>query len=112
MIDPVNPMTLQFVDHGFSTVDTLHKGSGIWSPAYIFIRPSDVAHCNTPDNNVGKSISVEGAVSAKSDYSVEKYKTDFEIWRENIRFERQNIARSQPPLDSTTVGVKTSDTKH
>ena len=44
----------------------------------------------------------------KSDYN---YKTDLEIWREDKQFERQNIARSRPPLHSTPVGKKTPDAK-
>ena len=62
-----------------------------------------------------------------SDYDY-KYKTEFQIWRENQEFERQNISMSQPPLesipidmnmtntemshlDSTPVGTKTPDPK-
>ena len=47
-------------------------------------------------------------MSTKSDYN---YKTDFDIWRENKQFECQNITRSQPPLDLTHVGAKTSGAK-
>ena len=42
----------------------------------------------------------------KSDHNY-KYKTDFQILRENQEFERQNILISRPPLDSTPI-----DTKH
>ena len=49
----------------------------------------------------------------KSDYSEENYKNDFEILMEDskLQFERKNIERSQPPLDSTPFGGKTSDSK-
>ena len=48
----------------------------------------------------------------KSDYSEENYTDDFEIWRGNIQFEDQNIARSQPPLESTPVGEKRQTQKY
>ena len=50
---------------------------------------------------------------AKNQYSEEKYKTDFEVWMENskLQFERENIESVQPPLDSTPVGAKKSDSK-
>ena len=47
-------------------------------------------------------------MSAKSDYD---YETDFEIWRENQKFEHQKNARSRPPLDLTPVGENFSNPK-
>ena len=43
----------------------------------------------------------------------EKQKNDFEIQMGNskLQFERKSIERILPPLDSTPVGVKMSDTK-
>ena len=90
--DPANPVTTQFLDHGLSTVDVLNKGAGIWSPSAIVKRCPEVAHWSAKDHAV-----------VKSTYN---YKIDFEIWRLNLQFERQNIARSQP-LDSNPVGYKT-----
>ena len=49
-------------------------------------------------------------IEAKSDYNY-NYKTDFQIWRENKEFKRQNISMSLPPLDLTPVGTKMPDTK-
>ena len=42
------------------------------------------------------------------DYS---YKTDFQIWRGNKNFGRQNILMCQPPLVSTTIGANKSNGK-
>ena len=39
------------------------------------------------------------------------YKTDFEIWRENQKCERQNISMSRPPLDSTPTVMKMTNAK-
>ena len=96
---------------GFSTIDTLNKGAGVWIPGTRVRSPPDYAHWNTADHYVGQSTNVRDAVSTKSYYSEEKYKTDFEIWRGNIQFEREKIEISQPPLDSTPVDAKTSDSK-
>ena len=43
----------------------------------------------------------------------ENSKTDFEIWVVNfkLQFKRENIERSRPPLDSTTVCANMSDVK-
>ena len=46
------------------------------------------------------------AASTDQEYS---YKTDFEIWRENQEFERQNILISQPPLESIPIGANTTN---
>ena len=37
------------------------------------------------------------------------YKTDFNIWRGNQDFGRQNISMSRPPLDSTHIGINTTN---
>ena len=49
----------------------------------------------------------------KSDNSEENYKNDFEILMEDskLQFYHKNIERSQPPLDYTNAGTKTSDIK-
>ena len=47
---------------------------------------------------------------AKSDYDY-KYKTEFQIWKENKEFERQNISMIRPPLDSTHIGKNTTNAK-
>ena len=54
-------------------------------------------------NIFGKNTAFGDSVSAKSYYN---YNADFDIWRENHQFKRQNNARSQPPLRSTPVGKK------
>ena len=45
----------------------------------------------------------------KLDYN---YKTDFEIWKENKEFERQNNERSQPSLELAPFGKKQQTPKH
>ena len=107
-VDPVNIPAPKFVDLRISIVDALGRGVRLWTPAIIVGRPTDVAYWNVPDHIFGENIQVGYSVSTNSEYS---YKTDFEIWRENQEFERQNNARSRPPLDSTPIGTKTPDTK-
>ena len=41
---PINYVTPQFVDFGFSTVDALDKGDGLWTPSTIVLRHTDVTH--------------------------------------------------------------------
>ena len=47
---------------------------------------------------------------AKSYYEY-NYKIEFQIWKENEEFERQNISVSQPPLESTPIVTNTSNAK-
>ena len=42
--DPVNTATPQFMDTGFSTIDVLDYGAGIWIPATKIRRSPDAAH--------------------------------------------------------------------
>ena len=106
LADPVNIPAPQFVDLGISTIDALSKGASLWTPATRVGRSTDATYWIAPDHIFGRTTAIGDSVSAKSDY---KYKTDFETWRENQEFERQNNTRSRPPSDSTPVGVKTSD---
>ena len=76
--DTVNSMTPQFVDLGFSTIDTLDKGAGHWNPAVRSGKATNVAHWSAMDRIFGESTVVGDAMSAKSDYN---YKTDFKIWK-------------------------------
>ena len=90
-VDPVNIPAPKFVDLRISIVDALGRGVRLWTPAIIVGRPTDVAYWNVPDHIFGENIQVGYSVITNSEYS---YKTDFEIWRENQEFERQNNARS------------------
>ena len=49
-----------------------------------------------------------GMSAEKSDHDY-RYKTDFQIWRENQEFERQNISMSRPPLDSNPIVTKNTN---
>ena len=48
--DTISPVTPQLVDHGFSTVDALHKGTGLWSNANRIRRSTDVAYWSATDH--------------------------------------------------------------
>ena len=63
--DPVNPVAPQFVTHGFSTVDEMNKGAGIWRPTTIIRRLPNFTHLSVAGNTVGQSSDVEDAVGAK-----------------------------------------------
>ena len=101
--DPINILSPQFVNLGLSNIDVLDKGAIPMTPLPNFEGLQMFTIGVRLIIFLEKNIVVEDAVSAKSDY---KYKTDFVTWRENQEFERQNIARSRPPLDLTPVGVK------
>ena len=69
----------------------------------------DGYHWRAPDHILGgTTVVVMSAENSDYDYN---YKTDFEIWRENKEFERQNISRSQPPLDSDPIDMNTTNEK-
>ena len=53
MADPINSMTPQFVDLGFSNVDSLDKGAGLWTPTTVVLGSADVAHWIAPDHIFG-----------------------------------------------------------
>ena len=62
-----------------------------------------------PDNVFGESTAV--GMSAAESYHNYNYKTDFEIWREDQEFERQNILMSPKSLDSTPIDMNTKNAK-
>ena len=47
---------------------------------------------------------------AKSDHDY-NYKTEFQIGKDNKELDYQNISMSQPLLDSTPIGINTTNTK-
>ena len=51
-----------------------------------------------------------GMSAASSDHHY-NYKTEFQIWKENKEFERQNILISRPPLYLTPFGTNTTNAK-
>ena len=67
----------------------------------------DGSHWIAPDGIFGEATAV-GMSVANSDHDY-SYRNDFEIWRENQEFERQNISMSQPPLDTTPIGTNTTN---
>ena len=76
----------QFFTHEISAVDALNKGASIWNPATRVRRSPDVTHWSMVNHAVLQSAAVGDAVDAKSDYSGEKHRTDFEILMENTKF--------------------------
>ena len=66
---PLNPVTPQLVTHGFSTINALNTGAGIWRPTTRVRRSLDVTHWSSIDHAVGQSAAVGDTVGAKSDYN-------------------------------------------
>ena len=52
--DTVNISAPQLVNLGLSTINTLDTGASIWTPATIFVRPTNVAHWSAPDHILEK----------------------------------------------------------
>ena len=99
----------QFMDLGIPTINTLDESSVLGTLATRIWSPIDVSYWRAPDHIFGEAKEV-GMSAAKSDHDY-NYKTDFEIWRGNQEFERQNISMSWPPLDSTPIGTNMTNSK-
>ena len=76
--DPINFVTPQFVDLGFSNVDALDNRASLWTPSTRVRGPADVSNWIIPVYVLGEITAVGGAVRSKSDYN---YKTYLEIWK-------------------------------
>ena len=94
--ESINLMVPKFVNHGISTVESLNKSVGVWSPVTIIKSSPNITHLIVVDNSIGQKASAGEVVGEKSDHIKENYKTDFEIWIENskLQFRRKNIERS------------------
>ena len=79
--DPVQNQTPQFMDLGYSTINALYERSGLITRATRIRRTANGAHCIAPNHVFGETAAV-GVSEAKSDYDY-KYKTEFQIWKEN-----------------------------
>ena len=108
-VDPPQTQTAQFMDLGFSAINSLGERSGLITPTTIIQRPTYVAHWSEPYCVFGRATAV-GMSEAKSDHDY-NYKTEFQICKENKEFERQIIFMSRPPLDSTHIDTNTTNTK-
>ena len=98
-----------FVDLGLSAVNALDEFNTFGTPATRVRRPTDVPHWYFPDHIIGKATSVGmSGTRSEPEYS---YKNDFQNWRENQGFGRQNILMSRPPLDSTDIGTNMTNRK-
>ena len=105
--DPIQTQAPHFMDMGLPTINILNESGVLGNPATKIQRPTDVSHWSAPDHVFGEATAV-GMSAANSDHDY-SYKTDFEIWRENQEFKRQNKSLSRPPLDSTTIGTNTTN---
>ena len=94
--ESINLMVPKFVNHGISTVESLNKSVGVWSPVTIIKSSPNITHLIVVYNSIGQKASAGEVVGEKSDHIKENYKTDFEIWIENskLQFRRKNIERS------------------
>ena len=98
---------LNFVDLGLPDVNALDEFNTFGNPATRIIRPTDGPHWSAPGHVFGEATAVGmSATRSEQNYS---YKTDFEIWRENQDFGRQNISMNRPPLESTPIGTNTTN---
>ena len=74
-VDPVQTQTLQFVDLGISTINTLDEGSSLSTPDIRIRRPTDSYHWSAPNYIFGEATAVVVS-EEKSDYDY-YYKTVF-----------------------------------
>ena len=106
---PVQSHKSQFIDLGLYTTNALDESSGLINLTTIIRRPIYGAHWSAPDHVFGETIAL--GVSESKSYHDYNYKTEFQIWKENKEFERQNIPTGQPPLDLTPIGMNATNTK-
>ena len=105
--DTVQTQAPHFIDLGLPEINTFNKSSVLGTHATRNKRPMYGPHWSAPYHVFGEATEVAmSAAKLDNDYS---YKTDFEIWRENQEFERQNISMGQPPLDSNHIGTNTTN---
>ena len=95
----------QSVDLGIPAINTLNENGVFGTPSTRIRSPTYGSHWAVPDHVFGE-VTAFGISAARSDQDY-SYKTDFEIWRGNQEFERQNITMSLPHLDSTPIGTNT-----
>ena len=75
------------MDLGLPAINTFHESSVLGTTATRIQRPTDGSHWTVPDHVFDEATAVvTSATRSDQDYS---YETDFEIWRENQKFERQ-----------------------
>ena len=79
----------KFVYLGILAINTLNELGILGTPATRIQRTTDRYHWKAPDNDFCE-VTVVGMSASKSDHEY-SYKTDFEIWRENQKFDCQNF---------------------
>ena len=91
-INAVRTKAPNFVNLGILAVNASDEFNNFGTPATIFRGPTDGPHWSAPDHVFGEATAV-GMSGKRSelDYS---YKTDFQNWRENQDFRRQNNSMS------------------
>ena len=79
-----------FVDSGLLAVNASDEVNIFGTPVTRIRRPMDGSHWSVPYHFLGKRMSVViSATRSELDY---RYKTDFQNWRKNQAFGRQNIS--------------------
>ena len=97
-----------FAELGIPAVNTSDEVNILGTPATRIISSRDRSHRSDTDILFCKPTAVRmSATRSEHNYSY----TDFQIWRENQDFGRQNNPMSQPPLDLTTIGTNMNKVK-
>ena len=94
---------------GILAVNTLYELNPFGTPTTRVRIPTGGSHWYDLVHVFGEVTAVEmSGMGSEQNYS---YKTDFETRRENQGFRRQNISMSRLPLDSTPLGINTTNGK-
>ena len=77
--DVVQTQTLQLMDLGFYTINTLDERSRLSTPATYIKITTDGSNWSAPNHVFGEAIEV--GTSEENSYHYYKYKTEFQIWK-------------------------------
>ena len=95
------------MDLGLLDINTLYEIVVLITPATRILRTKDGSHWSAPDHVFDVATAV-GMSAAKLEHDY-RYKNDFEMLRESQEFKCQYISMSQTPLDSTNIGMNTTN---
>ena len=107
MINDVGTETPDFVHLRLPAVNAANEFRSISNPANRSGRPKDGSNWLTPGNLIG-GVATEIMSGTRSERKYSS-KTDFETRKENQDFGYQNISMSRPPLESTPLGINTTN---
>ena len=91
----------------FSAINVLGESIALITPANRTQQPTYESHWGAPDHVFDEATVVQ-MTATKSDHEY-NYKTEFQIWKYNKEFERQNISISQPPFDLIPIVTNTTN---